>query len=105
VFAATESQALAPYKLQEQQNALQLVMKQMGLPIEYANAILNASGGNSNIAPILMALMLRNQNGGSGSSGGGLTLPADTSQASLDNILFPGGTGTGGDWAPTGGGA
>jgi hypothetical protein len=57
IFAAEESQALAPYKLQEQQQALQLIMKQLGLPIEYATAILQGMGGPSNISPLLQLLM------------------------------------------------
>jgi hypothetical protein len=57
IFAAEESQALAPYKLQEQQQALQLIMKQLGLPIEFATAILQGMGGPSNISPLLQLLM------------------------------------------------
>lgn len=63
VFAATESQALAPYKLQQQQMALELVMKQLGLPIEYAKAILEATGGNVDVSKIL-ALLQQNNSGG-----------------------------------------
>jgi hypothetical protein len=88
IFAATESQALAPYKLQEQQNALQLVMKQLGLPIEYADAILQATqGGGSDITSALMMMMLRNANSGGG--GGGFT---DVTPSYLDNTS-PGFTG------------
>jgi hypothetical protein len=57
VFASTETQALAPYKLQQQNMALQLIMKQLGLPIEYAQAILSGMGGPSNITPLLQLLM------------------------------------------------
>ena len=75
IFAAQESQALAPYKLQEQQNAINLVMKQLGLPIEYANAVIGALGPNANVSPQLIALMLRNMQ----QSGGGGGTPIDTS--------------------------
>jgi len=64
IFAAGEAQALAPYKLQEQQNALQLIMKQMGLPIEYAQAILGAVGPNADVSRILALLMNQNNPGG-----------------------------------------
>lgn len=57
VYAATESQALAPYELQQQQMALQLVMKQLGLPIEYAQAILQGTGGNVDTSKMLAMLM------------------------------------------------
>jgi hypothetical protein len=57
VFAATESQALAPYQQQNQSTALQLVMKKLGLPIEYADAIINAVGPNANVGSILQTLM------------------------------------------------
>lgn len=39
VFSTTESQALAPYQLQEQQNAMQLIMKKLGLPAETIAAL------------------------------------------------------------------
>jgi hypothetical protein len=57
IFAATETQAIAPYKLEQQRMALELVMKQLGLPIEYAQAILSGMGGPSNISPLLQLLM------------------------------------------------
>ena len=71
IFAGEEAQALAPYKLQQQQMALQLVMKQLGLPIEYADAILQAtSQGGTDITSALMMLMLKNAGGGGGSTPG-----------------------------------
>lgn len=67
IFAAEESQALAPYKLQQQRMALELVMKQLGLPIEYAQAILGATqGGGTDITAALLMMMLRNQGSNSG---------------------------------------
>lgn len=71
VFAATESQALAPYKIEQQKMALELVMKQLGLPIEYAKAVIDAVGPNADISKVLAMLMNQNQ----GSSSGGLTYP------------------------------
>jgi hypothetical protein len=74
VFATTESQALAPYQQENQNTALQLVMKQLGLPIEYAQAIINSIGPNSNISPIVQALM--QMKGGMPSGFGGGPAPA-----------------------------
>jgi hypothetical protein len=92
IFAQTETQTLAPYKLQQQQMALQLIMRQFGLPIEYAQAILQGLGGGSNLGPLMMALMLGRGQGGSGGSSG-ISLPADTGPGTLDDIFF-GGLGT-----------
>lgn len=104
IFASTETTALAPYKLQQQQMALELVMKQLGLPIEYAQAILQGSGGGGDLSQ-LMLMMLMNQNKGGG-GGGGLTLPEGTSIPKLDDIMFgglgggaPDGTTGTGDWS------
>lgn len=72
IFEATESQALAPYEQQNQQTALQLVLQQMGIPLQYASTILQGLGPQSNIAPLLQMLMLR-QNNPSSSGGGGIT--------------------------------
>lgn len=69
VFAATESQALAPYKIEQQRMALELVMKQLGLPIEYAKAVMDAAGGGTDMSKVLAMLM--NLNNSSGSAGGG----------------------------------
>ena len=57
VFAATESQALAPYQQQNQNTALQLVLQKLGLPIEYANAVINSVGPNADVGKILQSLM------------------------------------------------
>jgi hypothetical protein len=87
IFAAEESQALAPYKLQEQQMALQLIMKQLGLPIEYATAILQGMGGQSNVSPLLQLLMqgkpTTNQVPGIPEG----TNPGDTTAAIIQQIL------------------
>ncbi len=75
VFAATETQALAPYKIEQQKMALELVLKQLGLPIEYANAIINATGGGTDMSKLL-AMLMNAQKGGGGGGGdfGNLTL-------------------------------
>jgi hypothetical protein len=85
IFAAEEAQTLAPYKLQEQRMALELVMKQLGLPIEYAQAILSGMGGPSNVSPLLQLLM---KGGGAPSS--------DASSPSVKQLLslFNAGTGS-----------
>ena len=56
VFAAEESQALAPYQQQNQQTALNLILRQLGIPAE----ILQSTGGGSDVTSQLMQLMLRN---------------------------------------------
>jgi hypothetical protein len=81
VFASTETQAIAPYQQQQQQLALQLVMKQLGLPIEYAQAVLGSLGGPSNIAPLLQLLM---KNGAGPTGGTPQSVPNDPT---VGNIL------------------
>ncbi len=101
VFAATETQSLAPYKIEQQKIALQLVMKQLGLPIEYAESIINATGPNADISRILAMLMNQNP-----SSGGNLV--PDTGSSDIGSILGPiiagGPIGTGTSGSSTGGG-
>jgi hypothetical protein len=80
IFAATEAQALAPYKIQQQQLALQLVLKQMGLPIEYAQAIIQATGGNADVSKLLALLM----NKGGGDTTGGVP---DTTGLDIGKLL------------------
>lgn len=72
IFAATESQALAPYVQQNQQMALQEVMQQLGLPIEYAQAYLQNLGQPTNLAPLMQLLMRQNNPSPSGTGGGGI---------------------------------
>lgn len=62
VFAAEESQAIAPAEQQNQQTALQLILRQLGIPEE----ILASTQGSSDPMAALMMLMLRNQSGGGG---------------------------------------
>jgi len=112
IFAASEAQALAPFKLQEQQNALQLIMKQMGLPIEYADAILRSVGPNADVSRILASLMNQNNPGGgtsidSGNIGALLKLVQSSQmpgQTTTDAPLPPWDSGaTTGDAVTTGG--
>jgi hypothetical protein len=88
IFAAEESQTLAPYKLQEQQMALQLVMKQLGLPIEYAQAILQGMGGPSNITPLLQLLMKGNPSATPNQVPG--SVPGDTTTANIIQQILAG---------------
>jgi hypothetical protein len=113
IFAAAETQDLAPYRIQEQQKALELVLKQMGLPIEYARAIIEATGGNADVSKVLAMLMNMNKGGGGVPDTSGI--PSDTGSI-LEQIIasqipggIPGSTpptlpgtdlpgGTSGDW-------
>jgi len=56
IFSAEESQALAPFELQNQQTALQLILKQLDIPEE----ILDSTNTSSDPAMALMMLMLQN---------------------------------------------
>jgi len=71
VFAAEESQALAPFQQAETQRALQLVLTQLGLPIEYAKAILANTKGSSDVSELLMMLLLGRGGTTPGGGGGG----------------------------------
>ncbi len=53
LIATATSQALAPYQQQNQQTALQLVLRKLGLPAEFASTI----PPNSPLAPLLALLM------------------------------------------------
>jgi hypothetical protein len=68
-FAATESEVLAPYQQQNQNTALQLVLQKLGLPIQYANAVINSVGPNADVGRILQALIQMN---GTTPPGGGI---------------------------------
>lgn len=58
VFAAEESQALAPAEQQNQNTALQLILRQLGIPED----ILASTQGSSDPMGALLMLMLANQN-------------------------------------------
>jgi hypothetical protein len=62
---ATElSQALAPFEQQNQSTALSIVLQQLGIP----QSIIASLPNNANIAPII-AMLMRQNNPGGGSSG------------------------------------
>jgi hypothetical protein len=73
IQASVLAQALAPYQQQNQNTALQLVMQQLGLPIQYGQAILGNQPQQSNLTPLLAMLMRNNgnQNQSSNLPGGG----------------------------------
>lgn len=72
IFAATEGQAIAPYVQAEQDRALQLVMKQLGIPMETLMALRSGGGGMANMFPLLQMIMKQFPGGfGSGSAPGG----------------------------------
>lgn len=92
------AQALAPAELQNQQNALQLVMKQLGLPVEYAQTLLAGLPPNTNLAPLLALLQGQGKGGAPGAPGGAPNIAAllnllrqqpsaQTSQTQLPNTL------------------
>lgn len=56
IQAQAITSALAPYEQQNQQTALQIVMQRLGLPLEYAQAILRNLPQSTNLAPILALL-------------------------------------------------
>lgn len=100
---ATElATALAPYQQQNQQTALALVLKRLGLPLEYAQTILAGFPQNSNLAPLLALLQ---KGGGSSSSGvdpqalfdlfNTPRSPQDTSSYSAPTTFAPPSTDTG----------
>lgn len=62
------AQALAPAELQEQQNALQIVMTRLGLPPQYAQTLLAGLPANTNLAPLL-ALLSGKGPGATGANG------------------------------------
>lgn len=68
IQATVLSQSLAPFEQQNQATALQLVMQRLGLPIEYAKALLAGNPGQTNLAPLLALL----------SKGGMPTTPGST---------------------------
>jgi hypothetical protein len=57
ILSADIAGTLAPYEQQNQQTALQLILKQLGLPDETLAALSAGGGGNANMSPLLMMLM------------------------------------------------
>jgi hypothetical protein len=83
IFAAEESQALAPFVQQNYNTALQQVMAQMQIPLQYAQAEKSYLPGQQNMSPLLKMLMQSWQQPSNATSGmsldtpGGNTLPAN----------------------------
>jgi len=80
VFAAEESQALAPAEQANLDRAMQLVLAQWGIPNEILAA---TSGPGSDPTTALMMLMLRNQLG----AGGGNQVPSTDTGLSEADVL------------------
>jgi hypothetical protein len=108
IQSAVLAQALAPYQQQNVDRAMQAILAKLGLPAQYAGAIMNSMPRSQSLAPLL-ALFARNNSGGSGSS----NLPDSFGPGDLYNMIYGGGgvnsndgsVGTGfGDYAPSGGG-
>ena len=95
IFAAEESQALAPIAQQNYQTALQQVLAQLGLPLEYAQTIARFLPQQKNMTPGMMLFLkqlsqLKSTNAGNGSG-------AITTGPNLDQLGAPpvtGDTGT-----------
>ena len=101
IQASVLAQALAPAEQQNQNTALQIVMQRLGLPIQYAQALLQNGPKGNNLAPLLALL----SKGGVGGSGGVTSGPnpaalmqlfqsaqmpnQQTSQAQLPSWLTP----------------
>jgi hypothetical protein len=57
IYAATESQALAPYQQQNQQIALDEILTKLQLPLSYGNTILSGYGQPQDMSRAIMALL------------------------------------------------
>jgi hypothetical protein len=79
IQATVLSQSLAPFEQQNQQTALQLVMQRLGLPIQYAQALLANNPGQTNLAPLLALLAKGGMPTTPGSTPGGGFTPATAS--------------------------
>lgn len=55
IYGEVLAQALAPFQMQEQQNAMQMAMKQLGLPAEILAG--SQGGGPGNLPTLLQSLM------------------------------------------------
>jgi hypothetical protein len=103
VFAASEAQALAPFEQQNQQTALALISQQLGLPMQYLQALMGRQPGNMSNLFTQLAL------GRGQSPTGGATVPPGTTYGPYDWQLgastptatpptFGGGDGGGSDY-------
>lgn len=79
IQAQALAQGLAPFEQQNQATALQLVMKRLGLPVEYAQTLLAGNPGQVNLAPLLALL------GKAGGSTGGLDMATLQKLLNLNN--------------------
>lgn len=82
IFAAGESQALAPYVQQNYQTALNQVLQQLGLPLSYANTLAQFLPKQQNLTPAMQLFLQQlsrlkgaNASGGSGFPTTGPNLP------------------------------
>ena len=101
IFASEESQALAPYAQQNYNTALNQVMQQLGLPIEYANAIKSFLPGQQNMTPAMQLFLqqlakLKTTNASGTFTGGGATQPTLAQITGLDPSQQQVSTDTGG---------
>jgi hypothetical protein len=99
IFASEESQALAPLVEQNYQTALQQVMAQLGLPLQYASAIAKFLPSQQNMTPafqLFLQQLQRLQSSNAGNNNGG-TLPLTPPNSS---ILTPISGGNQGDTGP-----
>ncbi len=69
IQASVLSQSLAPYEQQNQSTALELVMRRLGLPLEYASTILGGLPKDTNLAPLLALLQKGSGTGNPSPSG------------------------------------
>ncbi len=60
IQASVLAQSLAPAQQQNQNTALQLVLKRLGLPEEYGQILLGGQAPNANLAPLLALLQKNN---------------------------------------------
>ena len=73
IQAATLAQALAPFEQQNQQQALQLVLTRLGLPLSYIQTMLANQPKQTNLSPLL-ALLTRQNNPSPTGTGGSTSL-------------------------------
>lgn len=57
LFAASESQALAPFAQENLQSSLQALMQKLGLPLEYLNAMRSLLPGQQSMSPAIMQML------------------------------------------------
>jgi hypothetical protein len=102
IFAATESQALAPFEQANQNTALQLILQKLGLPANTLMALRSGGGGMANLSPLLQMIMkmypqATNQVPPTNAAGTDavtqllqqINAPADTSTPSFPGLTIP----------------